>query len=126
MTKYELHITSECKQNLKLCKKRGLPMQELWDVVAKLLRGEKLDEKYLVHQLIKLDTLCPAQMCILPFRNITSAMVAGVRSCGAQASRLRSSMSTCQMSSMVESSTRSLVEWGSTMRGPMLAIWIPG
>ena len=51
MTKYELHITSECKQNLKLCKKRGLPMQELWDVVAKLLRGEKLDEKYLVHQL---------------------------------------------------------------------------
>lgn len=24
-TKYELHITGECKQNLKLCKKRGLP-----------------------------------------------------------------------------------------------------
>ena len=46
MTKYELHITGECKQNLKLCKKRGLPMQELWDVVAKLLRDEKLDEKY--------------------------------------------------------------------------------
>ena len=36
------------------------------------------------------------------------------------------SMSTCQMSSMVFSSTRSLVEWGSTMRGPMLAIWMPG
>ncbi|MBR2150341.1 MAG: hypothetical protein IKH01_14280 [Prevotella sp.] len=46
MTKYELLITGECKQNLKICKKRGLPMQELWDVVAKLLRGEKLDEKY--------------------------------------------------------------------------------
>ena len=45
-TKYELHITGECKQNLKLCKKRGLPMQELWDVVDKLLRGEKLEEKY--------------------------------------------------------------------------------
>ena len=44
MTKYELRITGECKQNLKICKKRGLPMQELWDVVAKLLRGEKLDE----------------------------------------------------------------------------------
>ena len=29
MTKYELRITGECKQNLKLCKKRGLPMQEL-------------------------------------------------------------------------------------------------
>lgn len=28
-TKYELHITGECKKNLKLCKKRGLPMQEL-------------------------------------------------------------------------------------------------
>ena len=50
-TKYELHITGECKQNPKLCKKRGLPMQELWDVVAKLLRGEKLEEKYLPHQL---------------------------------------------------------------------------
>ena len=51
MIKYELRITGECKQNLKLCKKRGLPMQELWDVVAKLLRGEKLDEKYQAHQL---------------------------------------------------------------------------
>ena len=30
------------------------------------------------------------------------------------------------MSSMVFSSTRSLVEWGSTMRGPMLAISMPG
>ena len=46
-TKYELHITGECKQNLKLCKKRGLPMQELWDVVEKLLCGEQLEEKYL-------------------------------------------------------------------------------
>lgn len=50
-TKYELHITGECKKNLKLCKKRGLPMQELWSVVAKLLRGERLEEKYLPHQL---------------------------------------------------------------------------
>jgi hypothetical protein len=32
-TKYELHITGECKQNLKLCKKRGLPMQELCHVI---------------------------------------------------------------------------------------------
>ena len=39
MTKYELRITGECKQNLKICKKRGLPMQELWDVVAKLQRS---------------------------------------------------------------------------------------
>ena len=33
---------------------------------------------------------------------------------------------TCQMSVMVFSSTRSLVEWGSTIRGPILAIWMPG
>ena len=31
------NITGECKQNLKLCKRRGLPMQELWDVIAKVL-----------------------------------------------------------------------------------------
>jgi hypothetical protein len=29
MTKYELHITGECKQNLKLCKKRGLPLRRV-------------------------------------------------------------------------------------------------
>ena len=45
---------------------------------------------------------------------------------GCYASRLSNSMSTRQMSSMVFNSTRSLVEWGSTMRGPMLAIWMPG
>ena len=61
---------------------------------------------------------------IFTLLNVTRCLTLCVS--GAQASRLRSSMSTCQMSSMVESSTRSLVEWGSTMRGPMLAIWIPG
>ena len=50
-TKYELRITGECKQNLKLCKRRGLPMQELWDVVEKLLCGEALEEKYQMHPL---------------------------------------------------------------------------
>ena len=29
-TKYELRITGECKENLKLCKRRGLQMDELW------------------------------------------------------------------------------------------------
>lgn len=48
-TKYELYITGECKQNLKRCKKRGLPMNELWEVVDKLLRGEELEEKYHAH-----------------------------------------------------------------------------
>lgn len=28
-TKYELRVTGEFKQNLKLCQKRGLPMNEL-------------------------------------------------------------------------------------------------
>ena len=49
--KYELHRNLHRSQNLKLCKKRGLPMQELWNVVDKLLRDEKLDEKYHAHQL---------------------------------------------------------------------------
>jgi hypothetical protein len=31
-TKYKLRITGECKQNMKLCKRRGLPMDELWTV----------------------------------------------------------------------------------------------
>ena len=49
--KYELRITGECKQNLKLCKRRGLPMDELWAVVDTLLHGEPLNEKYHAHQL---------------------------------------------------------------------------
>ena len=48
-TKYKLRITGECKQNLKLCKRRGLPMDELWIVVGMLLNGETLDEKYHAH-----------------------------------------------------------------------------
>lgn len=43
-TKYRLRITGECKQNMKLCKRRGLPMDELWTVVGKLLNGEQLEE----------------------------------------------------------------------------------
>lgn len=30
---------------MKLCKRRGLPMDELWTVVGKLLNGEQLEEK---------------------------------------------------------------------------------
>ena len=50
-TKYNLRITNECKQNLKLCKRRGLPMDELWAVVRKLLDGKPLEEKYHAHTL---------------------------------------------------------------------------
>ncbi|MBR2360016.1 MAG: type II toxin-antitoxin system YafQ family toxin [Bacteroidaceae bacterium] len=48
-TKYELRVTGEFKQNLKLCQKRGLPMNELWEVIDKLLHGETLDSKYRAH-----------------------------------------------------------------------------
>lgn len=50
-TKYKLRITGECKQNMKLCKRRGLPMDELWTVVGKLLNGEQLEKKYQAHVL---------------------------------------------------------------------------
>ena len=50
-TKYRLRITGECKQNMKLCKRRGLSMDELWTVVGKLLNGEQLEEKYQAHVL---------------------------------------------------------------------------
>ena len=50
-TKYRLQTTGEFKQDLKRCKKRGLSLDELWIVVAKLLDGETLPEKYRVHQL---------------------------------------------------------------------------
>ena len=48
-TKYKLRITGECKENLKRCKRRGLPLDELWTVVGKLLNGETLEEKYRAH-----------------------------------------------------------------------------
>ncbi|MBR6179295.1 MAG: type II toxin-antitoxin system YafQ family toxin [Bacteroidales bacterium] len=50
-TKYTLQITGQCKQELKRCKKRGLPLKDLWAVVAKLLDGERLPERYHAHLL---------------------------------------------------------------------------
>lgn len=49
--KYKLKVTGEFKQDLKRCKKRNLPLDELWEVVEKLLNGETLDEKYRAHLL---------------------------------------------------------------------------
>ena len=46
--KYELHVTSQFKRDLKRCKKRGLPLDELWAVIAQLLNDEPLDESYFV------------------------------------------------------------------------------
>lgn len=45
-TKYKLRTTGQFKQDLKRCKKRGLPLNDLWAVVAKLLDGEKLPESH--------------------------------------------------------------------------------
>lgn len=46
MTKYKLQVTGNFKQDVKRCKKRGLPLQELWDVVEMLLCGETLPVKF--------------------------------------------------------------------------------
>ena len=50
-TKYKLKLTSRFKQNVKTCRMRGLPMDELWMVIGKLLNGEPLEEKYHAHVL---------------------------------------------------------------------------
>ena len=47
--KYELFVTGQFKRDLKRCRKRGLPLNELWVVIEKLLKGETLDEKYRAH-----------------------------------------------------------------------------
>ena len=50
-TKYELVLTGQFKQDVKLCKRRGLPLNELWFVVRRLLNGETLEERYRAHVL---------------------------------------------------------------------------
>ena len=46
MTKYELRITGECKQNLKICKKRGLPMQELIPIFSERTNDNQLPNDF--------------------------------------------------------------------------------
>ena len=48
--KYIVDYTTEFKKNIKLCFKRNLDLRLLADIVIKLARGEKLDEKYRVHK----------------------------------------------------------------------------
>ncbi len=55
MTKYKLQVTGNFKQDVKRCKKRGLPLQELWDVVEMLLCGETLPVKF--HGCLNTDLL---------------------------------------------------------------------
>jgi len=47
--KYQLQVTDQFKQDLKRCKKRGLPMEKLWEVIGRLLNGETLEDKYHAH-----------------------------------------------------------------------------
>lgn len=49
--KYKLQVTGQFKQDLKRCKKRGLPMEKLWEVINRLLDGETLEDKYRAHTL---------------------------------------------------------------------------
>ena len=50
---YEVIWTNKFKKSYKLCKKRGLPIQELKDVVEKLRKDETLDEKFHDHELYR-------------------------------------------------------------------------
>lgn len=49
--RYNLQVTGEFKQDLKRCKKRGLKLDELWNVIGRLLNGETLEEHYHTHKL---------------------------------------------------------------------------
>ena len=49
--KYELILTSRFKKSLKRCKKRGLDITKLNEIIDKLLQGQPLEEKYRDHAL---------------------------------------------------------------------------
>ena len=51
MCKFKLETTVKFRKEAKLCKKRGLPMEELWTVVKQLLNGENLEPQYREHLL---------------------------------------------------------------------------
>ena len=49
--KYRVDTTKKFDKGLKLCKKRGLAEQLLWDVVVMLANGQQLPAKYNDHKL---------------------------------------------------------------------------
>lgn len=51
MNRYVVDVTNEFKRDLKRCKKRGLPMEELRNVVNMLSEIGTLPEKYRPHKL---------------------------------------------------------------------------
>ena len=48
---YRLIVTGQFKKDVKRCKKRGLPLDELWNAIRLLLESGKLPEKYMTHKL---------------------------------------------------------------------------
>lgn len=48
---YKLSVTSRFKKNAKLCKKRNLPMDALWEAVGILIENGALPPQYLPHML---------------------------------------------------------------------------
>ena len=48
---YKLKVTGQFKKDVKLCKKRGLPMDELWTVLDVLLNKGTLPDIYKPHKL---------------------------------------------------------------------------
>lgn len=51
MPKYSLKTTRQFEKDLQRCKKRGLPMEELWTAVQLLLETGTLPAKYRQHKL---------------------------------------------------------------------------
>lgn len=49
--KYKIDFTNQFKKDLKLCKKQGKNLDELWNVVEKLANDEELENKYRDHAL---------------------------------------------------------------------------
>lgn len=49
--KYKIHGTSKFKKGIKLAKKRGLDIKEIYPIVKLLVNGESLPEKYRDHEL---------------------------------------------------------------------------
>lgn len=48
---YQLKITATFKRNAKQCKKKGFPMDELWDTVRILIEQGALPDSYSPHML---------------------------------------------------------------------------
>ena len=49
--KYEVRFTRQFKRDLKLAKKQGKDLNQLYDIIEQLANGETLDEKYRDHDL---------------------------------------------------------------------------